>query len=201
VILYSPRSAVQRPSANSCNSIAAFSDHAPYANNSGITFRPSRSSTFTIVTLEAKWYSIPSAVLKLAMVSSHSSIFVVAALLFPLIQAQFRLFPNGTHSTANLAQSCITALNATITCDPYIQQLVATDYYGSLGNATLQDTVCAAACGTSLASYHANVAQACTNSPQPWPGVPAIWAGDVIWATYNRTCLKDPATGQYCVGE
>jgi len=126
---------------------------------------------------------------------------VVVVALVPFIKAQFQLFPNGTQSTVNLSQGCVTALNATITCDPYIQQLVATDYYGSLGNATLQDSICAAACGTSLASYHANVAAACSSEPQPWPGVPAVWAGEVIWATYNRTCLKDPATGQYCVGK
>jgi hypothetical protein len=126
---------------------------------------------------------------------------VVSTLFFQLIRARFQLFPNGTHSTANLSRSCVTALNATIACDPYVQQLVATDYYGTLGNATLQDTVCAAGCGTSLGSYHANVARACVNDPQPWHGVPALWAGDVIWATYNRTCLKDPATGKYCVGK
>ena len=131
----------------------------------------------------------------------HSLVFVVATLFTPFANAQFQLFPNGTQSTVNLSQGCITALNTTITCDPYIQQLVATDYYGSLGNATLQGSVCAAGCGTSLASYHAHVAAACSSEPQPWPGVPAVWAGDVIWATYNRTCLKDPATGQYCVGK
>ena len=126
---------------------------------------------------------------------------VIVAFLVNGINAQFQLFPNGTQSTANLSQGCITALNATITCDPYIQQLVATDYYGSLRNATLQDLVCAPACGTSLASYHAHVLAACLTDPQPWQGVPSVWAGDVVWATYNRTCLKDPATGLYCAGE
>jgi hypothetical protein len=130
----------------------------------------------------------------------QSLVFVVATLLIPFIQAQFQLFPNGTQSTVNLSQGCIAALNATITCDPYIQQLVATDYYGSLGNASLQDSVCAAGCGTSLASYHDDVAAACSSDPLPWSGIPAVWTGDVIWATYNRTCLKDPSTGQYCVG-
>ncbi|RDB24798.1 hypothetical protein Hypma_007466 [Hypsizygus marmoreus] len=117
------------------------------------------------------------------------------------VEGQFKLFPDGTHSTQNLSPGCITALNATITCDPYIQQLVSNDYYGSLGNATLQDAVCTAGCGSSLTSYHASVVQVCASDPQPWPGVPAAWAGDVIWATYNRTCLKDPATGAYCVDQ
>lgn len=134
------------------------------------------------------------------MAVSTSRLLLLSTLLYQLVEAQFQLFPNGTHSTASLSQDCITALNATITCDSYIQDIVSNDYYGSLGNSTLQDSVCATECGTSLASYHHTVALACTNSPQPWPGVPAIWAGDVIWATYNRTCLKDPATGGYCVG-
>ena len=130
-----------------------------------------------------------------------SLLFVVSTLLIPSIKAQFQLFPNGTQSTANLSQGCITALNTTITCDPYIQQLAATDYYGSLGNATLQDSVCAAGCGASLASYHTQVAAACSSDPEPWSGIPAVWVGDVIWATHNRTCLKDPTTGRYCVGK
>ena len=135
------------------------------------------------------------------MTLSFSHLFVwTGSLLYQLVVAQFQLFPNGTQSTANLSQGCITALNDTINCDPYIQYLVSNDYYGSLGNATLQNSVCAAGCGESLASYHANIALACTNDPQPWPGIPASWTGDVIWATYNRTCLKDPATGAYCVG-
>lgn len=137
----------------------------------------------------------------LAMAVSFSRrLLLLSPLLYQLVEAQFHLFPNGTHSTASLSQDCIAALNATITCDRYIQVIVSNDYYGSLGDITLQDSVCAAECGTSLASYHHSVALACTNSPQPWPGVPAIWTGDVIWATYNRTCLKDPATGVYCVG-
>jgi len=126
----------------------------------------------------------------------------IAVALVPFIKA-FLLHPNGTHSTVEISQGCTTALNANITCDPYIQQLIATNYYGSLGNSnsTLQDSVCAAACSTSLALYCAHVADACSNDPQPWPGIPAVWAGNVIWATYNITCLKDPATGKYCVGK
>lgn len=118
----------------------------------------------------------------------------------PHVQAQFILFVDGTQAILDISQGCTTALNATINCDPYLQQLVSDDYYGSLNNATLQNSVCAASCGTSLKSYHTAVATACANDPQPWDGVPAVWAGDVIWAAYNQTCLKDPTTGAYCVG-
>lgn len=136
------------------------------------------------------------------MAVSYSFIVLVSTygLLCQLVEAQFQLYPNGTGSTANLSEECATALDATINCDPYIQYLASNDYYGSLGNSTLQDSLCSAPCGASLASYHSNVALKCANDPQPWPGVPAVWTGDVMWATYNRTCLKDPATGAYCVG-
>ena len=136
------------------------------------------------------------------MAVSYSFIVLVSAysLLYQLVEAQFQLFPNGTGSTVDLSEGCTAALNAPINCDPYIQYLASNDYYGSLGNATLQDSLCSAQCGASLESYHSNVALTCANDPQPWPGVPAIWTGDVIWATYNRTCLKDPATGAYCIG-
>ncbi|TFK33710.1 hypothetical protein BDQ12DRAFT_670041 [Crucibulum laeve] len=117
------------------------------------------------------------------------------------VQAQFKLFPNSTHSTANLSQGCITVLNATINCDSYIQQLVLNDYYGSLSNVTLQDSVCSAACSMSLGSYHNGAVTACASNPQPWPGVPAVWAGNAIWALYNRTCLKDPTTEAYGVNQ
>ena len=95
------------------------------------------------------------------------SLVLTGGLLYQLIAAQFQLFPNGTpsHSTANLSHGCITALNAVINCDPYIQYLVSNDYYGSLGNATLQNSVRAAGCGASLALYHTNVALAFTSDP------------------------------------
>ncbi|KAH9478590.1 LysM domain-containing protein [Psilocybe cubensis] len=121
--------------------------------------------------------------------------------ILPRVHAQFNLFVDGTQAVSDISQGCTTALNATINCDPYLQQLVSDDYYGSLNNATLQNSVCAASCGISLKSYHNTVASACANDPQPWDGVPAVWAGDVIWAAYNQTCLKDPTTGAYCVDQ
>lgn len=126
---------------------------------------------------------------------------LLPSLLGQLSNAQLNLFINGTQSTENLSQACTSALNTTIACDAYLLQLASTDYYGSLNNASLQSTVCATACGSSLSSYHNNVATACANDPEPWQGIPAVWAGDVLWATFNTTCLKDPGTGQFCIGK
>ena len=117
-----------------------------------------------------------------------------------LILADFSLFPNGTQSSVTISPGCSLALDANIECDTYIQNLFWSDYYGSLNSSTLQDSICNATCGSSLASYHATVSLACSSDPQPWDGTPAVWAGDAMWATFNKTCLTDPSTGLYCVG-
>ena len=40
----------------------------------------------------------------------------------------------------------------------------------------------------------------CAKDPLPWVGVPANYYGDLIWAQYNLTCVKDPKTNQWCNG-
>ena len=56
------------------------------------------------------------------------------------------------------------------------------------------------ACGTALSKYHGSVTASCAKDPQPWVGVPANYYGDLIWAQYNLTCVKDPKTKQWCNG-
>ena len=114
------------------------------------------------------------------------------------------LFPNDTLVTStavNLSQGCVTAMEASLSCDPYLQSLANQDYYGSMDNSSLQSSLCDPACGSTLSSYHSSVISSCISDPQPWPGVPASWYGDVIWAAYNQTCLKDSNSGLYCNGE
>ncbi len=114
------------------------------------------------------------------------------------------LFPNDTltaSTTATLSTGCITAMEAPLACDPYIQVLASQDYYGSMDNASLQNSLCEQDCGRSLSKYHSSVASACHSDPQPWSGIPATWYGDLVWASYNQTCLKDSKTGQYCNGK
>lgn len=82
-----------------------------------------------------------------------------------------------------------------------MQSLATVDYYGPIGNDILQESLCDASCGSSLASYHNEVQQACAGDPEPWDGVPAVWVGDIIWSTYNRTCLKDETTGEFCTSK
>ena len=114
------------------------------------------------------------------------------------------LFPNDTLSSSTamtLTEGCITAMEASVSCDPYLQSLANQDYYGSMDNSSLQTSLCDPACGSALSSYHSSVISSCVSDPQPWPGIPASWYGDVLWTTYNQTCLKDSKSGLYCNGE
>lgn len=100
-----------------------------------------------------------------------------------------------------VSTACSTAINASISCDPYLVALTEADSFGAINDTALQSSMCAASCGSALSSYHDSVSIACASDPQPWHGIPAVWAGDAVWATYNRTCLKDPKTGEYCSGK
>ena len=118
-----------------------------------------------------------------------------------LALADVQLYPNTTLITSNVVSSaCLKAMNATIACDPYLVSLASTNYYGSLNDDNLQSSVCDTACGTALSTYHNSVVSSCANDPKPWNGVPANYYGDLVWAQYNLTCIKDPETHQWCSG-
>ncbi|KAJ7207185.1 LysM domain protein [Mycena pura] len=112
--------------------------------------------------------------------------------------AQISLYAGGIFNDSPLSAACTTALNAPLACDPYWLTLTSADLYVPLQSNSTQDALCSATCGASFASYHDNVFKACANDPNPWTGIPATWASDAIWSTYNRTCLKDPTTNAYC---
>ena len=123
------------------------------------------------------------------------------SLLIRTAVADLQLYPNNTLTPSNtLSPSCLSAMNATIACDPYLVSLAATDYFGSLNDDDLQTSVCAPTCGSSLSKYHSSVKEACSKDPVPWDGVSAIYYGDFIWAQYNLTCIRDPASKQWCNG-
>ena len=78
---------------------------------------------------------------------------------------------------------------------------MTSDFYGTVGNDTDQDSFCNPNCGTSLSSYRSSVAAACANDPQPFDGIPATYWADSASSAWNSLCLKNPSTGQYCTGE
>ncbi|KAI9775110.1 MAG: hypothetical protein M1839_001421 [Geoglossum umbratile] len=113
--------------------------------------------------------------------------------------ADLLLYPNNTLVPgAVISTGCLKAMNVNIACDEFVAELAQTNFYGSLNNNSIQNSVCNPACGTALSKYHSSVVAACASDPAPWVGVPANYYGDLVWATYNLTCFKDPGTGQYC---
>ncbi|KAL9037145.1 MAG: hypothetical protein Q9214_005828, partial [Letrouitia sp. 1 TL-2023] len=113
--------------------------------------------------------------------------------------ATVNLYPNNTLITrSSISPACRSAMDASIACDPYLLSLAATNFYGTLNDANLQNAICASACGSSLSSYHNSVQTACKNDLDPWDNVPAVYYGDFIWAHYNLTCIKDPQTQKWC---
>lgn len=120
-----------------------------------------------------------------------------------LVLSDLLLYPNDTlttSTTVTLSQLCVAAMEASLSCDPYLQLLANQDYYGSMEDSSLQTSICNPACGSALSSYHASVTSACRSDPQPWQGLPAEWYGDMLWAAYNQTCLMDRTSDFYCNG-
>ncbi|GIC92923.1 uncharacterized protein Aud_009401 [Aspergillus udagawae] len=108
------------------------------------------------------------------------------------------LIANSSDAAADgsLAPGCISAMEATIACDPYLRLQVMADDFSYMAS-TVRNSICTTSCSQSLSSYHAAVQKACAGSPQPWADTPAILYGDQIWAQYNVSCFKD-SKGNYC---
>ena len=116
------------------------------------------------------------------------------------VAAQLNLYAEGLFAENTISTKCASAIDTQVPCDPYLVSLTSADSFGALNDTSLQTSICTDTCGEALSSYHNAVTVACAQDPQPWDGLPAEWAGDAVWATYNRTCLKD-STGQYCGGK
>lgn len=103
---------------------------------------------------------------------------------------------SSAHLGVTLAAACVDAIEADVSCDPYLQLQAAADVYAT--DNTTQAYVCTADCRSTLRSYISNVASSCSGEPLPWEGMPHAYFGKVLEATYNMTCLQDTSTGQYC---
>ncbi|KAI8648701.1 Pectin lyase fold virulence factor [Fusarium keratoplasticum] len=95
-----------------------------------------------------------------------------------------------------LPDPCKTALSAKVLCDYWVQSFAEPAYHGSLGNASLTDSVCDEGCGESLRSWFTNVNTNCEGYTVAGD-IPTLYGGR-MWAGYNGTCLTDPETGKYC---
>ena len=92
-------------------------------------------------------------------------------------------------------------MQAPIACDPYLRDVMTDNYYGPVGTGKKQDSFCNPSCGSGLATYRAAVISACSNDPDPLPGLPASYWVDSATAAWTQLCLKDSSTGRYCVGQ
>ncbi|KKK25242.1 hypothetical protein ARAM_003183 [Aspergillus rambellii] len=104
-----------------------------------------------------------------------------------------------TSQTANISSGCATALQASLSCDPYLTYVMTSNFYGTVGNSTLHQEFCSTACSTDLADYRADVAASCANDPQPFDGLPATYWADWAISAFDHVCMKDASTGDYCV--
>lgn len=130
------------------------------------------------------------------------NVFLVAALAIDLVSAQFYILEPGytaNTTTATISTTCINAMESQVDCNEWFQSNAMIDVQGTL-NSTVLATLCTTACGASLASYGRNVITSCAGEPQPFPGLPATYYGDITSASFNITCLTDTATGEYCSG-
>ncbi|KAK3334067.1 hypothetical protein B0T19DRAFT_459629 [Cercophora scortea] len=100
--------------------------------------------------------------------------------------------------TQNLSAACATEMQAPLSCDPSLLHIMMNNFYGMMGNETVQDLFCNPMCGSELAQYRQRVLAACQDDLQPLPGYPATYWGDVALSAWTTVCLKDSATGQYC---
>lgn len=121
--------------------------------------------------------------------------------LFQIAFADFQILSDVANSTlVPLTSACLTALQSTVQCDQSLETVSGSDYYFGIDNGT-QSSLCTDACEESLSSYHESVSNACAGQDQPWDGYPANYFGDLLWATYNYSCLADPKTGSSCMSK
>jgi hypothetical protein len=121
--------------------------------------------------------------------------------LLSMVAADSYFFPNGSfYPYSDIDTECSTAIQASINCSVDLLTYAYADTFYPLGNTTYQESFCNENCGSSLATYVQAVQTACDGQPQPFQGLPATYYGDFAWSTWNLTCLQDPNTGQFCIG-
>lgn len=111
------------------------------------------------------------------------------------------MFPNGSLSDLGLTSACETALYQKINCDPNVAALMAGDYLGSFGNATVTSLVCDAGCTASIGQLHNAVLSKCGKTVEMGSGRSYLGIVDKLWNNWNQSCLTDPRNGMNCNGK
>ncbi|CAG8101452.1 unnamed protein product, partial [Penicillium nalgiovense] len=111
----------------------------------------------------------------------------------------FTMWSADVEALSSLPSACKTSLSQKVKCDPWAKMFLKDTYRGSLNNDTLIDSICDGTCGASLKSWFGSVQTNCIG--YNISGSAPTKYGGQIWSGWNETCLKDPATGDYCNGE
>ncbi|KAJ5231283.1 uncharacterized protein N7469_005871, partial [Penicillium citrinum] len=95
-----------------------------------------------------------------------------------------------------LPSSCQYALTQVVDCPDKIQGFQVANWQGGFENDTLSKQVCSAECEVSIKSWFSHVTENCAGVNQT--SFPFNSRGGRLWASWNQTCVQDPATGKYC---
>lgn len=98
-----------------------------------------------------------------------------------------------------LPSSCQSALTQVVDCPDKIQGFQVANWQGGFENDTLSKQVCSAECEVSIKSWFSHVTENCAGVNQT--SFPFNSRGGRLWASWNQTCVQDPATGKYCGGK
>lgn len=112
----------------------------------------------------------------------------------------FALFEQDSLSENGLSSSCEAAMYQKINCDDIVHTFGYKSYYGTVGNKSTVDSVCADSCMADLLNFRQSINVACSSTPDFAPGIPLVAFIDSIWSGWNETCLLDTATREYCNG-
>ncbi|KAL4958979.1 uncharacterized protein BDV14DRAFT_194147 [Aspergillus stella-maris] len=98
-----------------------------------------------------------------------------------------------------LSNACLTALNTTVTCPPFLSPVSAS---GEILDFDLVTELCVNACLTSLKDARDTIQDACTADTDVIVhnniAYPATFIVDNYLNTYNVSCRKDSSTGAFC---
>ncbi|KAL4739523.1 hypothetical protein BDV11DRAFT_169938 [Aspergillus similis] len=98
-----------------------------------------------------------------------------------------------------LSEACLTALNTTVSCPPFLNPVSAS---GEILDSDLVTELCVDSCYTSLDDARDTIQEACTASTDVIVhnniAYPATFIVDNYLHTYNVSCRKDSSTGEFC---
>lgn len=105
---------------------------------------------------------------------------------------------NGYLIPSSFTPACTSALQQNVTACNNATLLYPG--YGDISSNVTLNNICTTSCSNALAQYHTNIAQQCAGASLNLTGLgePMTYLVDIIWNSFNSTCLTDSATGEFC---